>query len=226
MQNYTVLDCPKTILLTSDLRFYLPFMILISLIVIFNMFVIITFARFSILRQSNNNLLVLSLSVADFTVGLTGICGGVTLLTTGIMELTIQQSNWILIALCTGIFLSCLTLILMTLDRLLAVKKPLRYNQIMSKRSLLILLSVTWVVPLLLCIINIVIMYAMPESANTFSYACMIVFIWIGATVLCSSNILLFRISARAASQVKPNINGHVSYNISPTTVRKSRTTQ
>ena len=201
--------CQDQIVLSEDVEIYISCIIVLSIfIIIMNSLVIITFVRFEGLRQNNNNLLVLSLSVADFYVGLAGNCLSIFFLSTKKKSISVlQDTGYIFIPLSTGTFISCLTLILMTLDRLLAVTKPLHYHRIMPKNLFLSLLSLTWFVPCLLAIINIILKYIKPSKTNVFSFACIISFYWTGTILLSISNIVLFRVSTRAASQVKPNIH-------------------
>ena len=117
---------------------------------------IILFIRFrQKLLTTNNTKLLLSMAVADFFVGATG-------LTTGVLFLTKQPMNIYkllgTLPLFSCMYTSIISLGVMTLDRLISIKCALRYHSLMSSRLIHRVIALSWIVPLTLTL-SCIIMY-------------------------------------------------------------------
>jgi len=91
------------------------------------------------------NWFVLSLAVADFAVGLTCfptifICG----------KLVLCESNWGYDIAVLAIYSSVTNLVAMTVDRYIAIIKPLRYVRWMTSRRAASLVALSWSIPVAL----------------------------------------------------------------------------
>lgn len=106
-----------------------------------NLLVIIVFFKFESLK-SVKNYYVISLATADLLVGLIGIPCAITV-SVGLpanFQACIFMSS-LLLLLCTS---SILSLVAVTIDRLVAILHPLHYQTNMTHRSALLIIGVCW----------------------------------------------------------------------------------
>ena len=135
-----------------------------SLSFIINSAVIVTFLKFrrKLLYCRQNNKLLFSLSTADWCVSINGTVTGFLLLTN--QELMIYKLFGTL-PLFGSMFVSIFSLGVMTTDRLIAVKYPLRYGSLMTSKRILRLIILSWIIPCVIIAIQVVILFK--TSSNT-----------------------------------------------------------
>ena len=130
------------------------------------------------------------MAIGDLLVGVTGTITGVLLKT--------KQNKHIhrpfgTIPLFGSMFVSILSLGFMTLDRLIAVKYSLSYHRIMTKRRAMILIAVSWFIPILLTVIEGIIFIQTPiKTELKVRSAILGVFFTFGSITLCASNGMLY----------------------------------
>ena len=105
--------------------------------------------RESRLLAENHNKLLLSLTLADLFVSFSGILSGVLLLTK--QDILIYKIFGT-IPLFGSMFISIFSLTLLTMDRLLAVKRPLQYDSLMNHKTMLTLVFSCWIIPIFITI--------------------------------------------------------------------------
>ena len=111
--------------------------------------------------NSTANWLVLSLAVADFFVGATFFPYQRACKSEPCYRRYIQ---W----LCVDVFLcaSVTNLCLMTVDRYIAIVKPLKYLNVMSKRRTLLAISAAWCIPIVTALLPLSWTYSATSPAN------------------------------------------------------------
>lgn len=110
-----------------------------------NLLVIIVICRLKKRRSSRNYVFILNLAAADLLVGVMCIGDALDDATDALFDTDLV---FCLIRICMGItpcIGSILTLLLVSLDKYLAVKLPLRYPYLMSKKHVILSLVVLWV---------------------------------------------------------------------------------
>nr|AXM42354.1 A1 [Hirudo verbana] len=111
--------------------------------IFFNVVIIYLYIKNAYIRKSATNMYIISLAVADFLVGLIGIPAAI-LTSIGLPEnfSLCLISTSILLQICTT---SIFNLVAVTLDRYLAILRPLRYQTLMNKRKVRIIISLCWI---------------------------------------------------------------------------------
>ena len=166
------------------------------LVVIFNFFLIWMFIRFRAnLLTTTNNLLLFSMSVADFCVGVTGIVGATLflLLVDGKTTGTVWKLCGIL-PFFGSFFVSVISLIIMTTDRLISVKLALRYTSIMTKDRAKLLIIATWLtVAIIICNQQMLFLFVSPWVELRTRCFLLGVLFFAGSTGLGASNAILYK---------------------------------
>ena len=147
-------ECTSFIVISGSSVYYIPVGILCAFAIGINLLTILTFIRFRRLCQNNNNLLILSLSVADLLVPIVTVIVGV-ILAQKIGEQISTYTSYLISPLCVAILISGLTLIIMTLDRLVAVQKPLKYHSLISRERVVKGIILVWMIPISLGVTSI-----------------------------------------------------------------------
>ncbi|XP_026557396.1 glucose-dependent insulinotropic receptor-like [Pseudonaja textilis] len=114
-----------------------------------NLLVIIVVCRLKKKRSSGNYVFILNLAAADLLVGVMCIGDALDDATDALFDTNLV---FCLIRICMGItpcIGSILTLLLVSLDKYLAVKLPLHYPSLMSKKRVILSLVVLWVISFL-----------------------------------------------------------------------------
>ena len=155
-ESYENATCPTSFseLTWSDPRSIVIFMILcliIVLVILGNTLVIVAICTNSKLRTVTNYLVV-SLAVADLTLGIVVLPFSATLEVFGLWVFGRQMcSIWLAtdVWMCTA---SILNLCAISLDRYIAVTKPMRYSSIITSRKGKLLIAGVWLVSFLICL--------------------------------------------------------------------------
>ena len=119
-----------------------------------NLLVILAVYRFRRLRIMTNYFVV-SLALADMLVALLAMTFNATVSTTGRWELgTVMCDIWNSsdVYFCT---VSILHLCAISVDRYLAIVRPLDYPRLMTSRTVTLMLALTWVMPVLISFVPI-----------------------------------------------------------------------
>ena len=110
-----------------------------------NLVIFVTFIRFRrVLLTSADYKLFCSMTFADMLVGLHAVLYG-ELLRTGQQQIIYKTSA--ILPMFTSMFASITSLICITVNRLIAVKKPLRYRAIVTSEKLFAAFVLIWTVP-------------------------------------------------------------------------------
>ena len=150
----------------QTLVYHLSLIILNSISFILNLLILVIFIHYrkqffptqSLLRRlratRNHNKCLFSMVAADILVGFFGILTGVLL--------KYVQSSLIyklcgLIPLYGSMFVSTFSLILLTMDRLFAIKYPFSYDKLMSNLRITVFIALCWIVPILTTISQMII---------------------------------------------------------------------
>lgn len=147
-------------LANTDLVYWIIMGVIGLLIVFGNSLVVWLVLTRSRLRVAGN-IFIVSLSLADMGVGLTVIpssyiCTFITDCNTFIAEIFID------FFLCASIG----NLITLTLDRYIAVVSPLRYSSFMTSRTVIVIVSLGWLVPSLMQILPLVVIHDLTQEAR------------------------------------------------------------
>ena len=144
------------------------------------------------LLRSTHNRILCSMALGDCLVGVFGVNLGVLLL------LNKERTYYKLlgnIPIFSSIFVSILSLILLTMDRLLAMKKPHFYTSFRYRKIVFKTIVMTWIIPGLIYLQQTVLLIKDTDRNNTelkirsFLFTA---FFMVGAMVLVWSNSLLF----------------------------------
>ena len=148
--------------------FHWSLIVLNSLSFLFNFLIVIIIARHRkqffprsngsrICRGINHNKFLFSLAVSDLLVGLFGVATGIMLKT---RQEVIVYKLLGLIPLFGTMLVSVLSVILLTTDRLLAIKYPFKYDSIITDSRVFKVLSLTWIFTIIATISQIIIYLA------------------------------------------------------------------
>ena len=145
----------------------------------------------------NNNKIILSMTVADDLVGFFCIIFAGALIT--------KQSQTVykligVIPLFGSMFISIFSITVMTLDRLIAIKIPLRHKNILTSKRVVRLILLCWLVPAFVTIQEICVYFAFSSKVELRVRGYILfVFFSIGSTLLTISNIYLYKTIERHA---------------------------
>ena len=183
--------------------FYSLLLVNISGLII-NFLAVFMFLRFRCeLLSSNNNKLLFSMAFADLLVCIFGIAGAFLIPsnTTG----NVSFKRWKLAGLLPlfgSCFISILALVLMSLDRLIAVVYALRYHLIMTDLRINVLISLTWIISILILIIQgVTFLFISPELELEVRSYLLAIFFVAGAIALSIVNVRLYLVIHRKRRQ-------------------------
>jgi len=193
--------CASSLRSSGKISYFIPAILLCLATIITNLLIIITFAWFRNLRKNINNLLILSLSVADLLVPVVmGTIGMVLLVNTGKEYST--NTSYLISPSSVVILISGLTLITMTLDRLVAVQKPLKYSSLVSRATAIKAIALVWLLPTSVGVLSVVLGETFISMVFLYvSFSTIIISIMF---TLIISNAVLFHKSMLAIKKVNP----------------------
>lgn len=173
-------------------------------IVLFNGIVWFLFLHCRRLRQTSNYFLM-SLSAAHISIGFLAV--PLYVMTQLSEQLCIVSTSIFYYVLSTCI----LNMYLVTYERYLAILRPLEYNTRMRKRDVLILISMAWIFPLFLTIVDILFRTVRTIRPFTAGYVVYhwfqsIVFLVI-AVILTAANFVMFRAAKRQQRSIQATQN-------------------
>ena len=178
-----------------------------------NFLVIIMFVRFRhCLLSKNHNLILFSLAIADFAVGIGGILGGQLcyFLSEGKIKLVVYKLGSS-IPYFGSFFISILSLAIMTGDRLISVKFPLRHLVIVTREKVIGLIAGAWLLVVLLIVNQGVIFFVFGDKGWTEirSRALLLcIFFSIALVILSISNAYLFiKVRGMRSNRVVPSVH-------------------
>ena len=206
----------------GDLSYYLTFTLINTTAAIINFIVLVIFYHFRDgLLNTNSNRLLLSMTVADFLVGVLGAITGILLLTKQ-PDIIWRLSG--MIPLYGGMFTSIIMLGLLTADRFIACKWPLRYHELMTTKRTLVLIRLAWVIPILITTIQAVILICTTDKIELQVRSIFLTVVFTAGVIsLTTSNWILYRIVKLQRLKLRPTI--HVPSGNDgkrPTTIMKS----
>ena len=142
------------------------------------------------LLRHNNNKILLSMTLADSLVGIFCILLAATLMTN---QKQVVYKMVGVIPLFGSMFTSIFSIGIMTLDRLIAIKLPLRHKSLLSGKRIVKLLCLTWILPGLVTVQEIVVYlhYSWMVELKIRGYI-LFGFFAVGATFLFTSNVYLY----------------------------------
>ena len=163
-----------------------------GLSIIMNTLTIVLFVKFSRkLLTTNNNKILLSLATGDLLVGINGMITPILLITN--QKILIYKISGIL-PLFGSMFVSICSLGIMTIDRLVSVKYPLRYHSIMTQWRIKLLIALTWIVPGTLTLIEVLVLLYSTFNTELKVRSCfMFIFLITASLALISSNFVIHR---------------------------------
>ena len=153
----------------ETLIYHLSLVALNSVTFVFNLLIITIFVRYwrrffpkgGLIRrlraERNHNKYLLSMVFADLLVGVFGTSTGVML---KLVQTKLIYKLCGLIPLYSCMFVSVFSLILLTIDRLLAVKHPLYYDSLMSNSCVTKSIALCWIIPILTTVSQMIIYVA------------------------------------------------------------------
>ena len=135
---------------SQSLLFYWSLIILDILTFLLNGVTCIMFVRFRRrLLASTHNMILFSMALADTLVGIFGTSLGALLL---LKQSSLYYKIFGNIPMFSSLFISVLSLALLTLDRLIALKRPFQYSSPKYRRLITRLLIFFWVVPIIISV--------------------------------------------------------------------------
>lgn len=123
---------------------YIAVEIIIAIFAIFfNIAIIYLYIKNAYIRKSATNMYIISLATADFLVGLVGIPAAIltSIGLPGNFSLCLISTS-ILLQICTT---SIFNLVAVTIDRYMAILRPLRYQTLMSKKKVKVIIALCWI---------------------------------------------------------------------------------
>ncbi len=155
-----------------------------------NLIVLVTFVRFKqkILARKNRRILF-SMALADFFIGLFTFSLGICIATRPKWRVYRLVAN---IPLFGSMFVSILSMAMLTADRLVAVKVPLRYASVVTSKRLEILITASWVLPIILTIQQYLILGLWYRYELKVRGLLLLVFIAAGSVFLAIANSYLY----------------------------------
>ena len=140
----------------------------------------------------NNNKILFSMTLADSFVGIFCILLASSLIT---RQPQVVYKMVGVLPLFGSMFTSILSLGIMTLDRLVAIKSPLRHKSIMYPKRVLLLILLSWVIPGLITIQEVLVYlkYSWQKELKIRGYFLFIVFMT-GSIFLMMSNFYLYKV--------------------------------
>lgn len=174
----------------QQLSFYWSLLILDVFTFVFNLTTSIMFIKFRRrLLVSTHNRILFSLSLADTLVGIFGFSLGALLYFKQPSSIYKLAGN---IPMFSSLFGSVLALVLLTIDRLVAVKKPFMYSSRSYRRLITRLIIVTWIVPALVTINQALIFIYLSSKKELIARSVLFaVFFILAAAVLIVFNLFL-----------------------------------
>ena len=174
----------------QSLAFYWSLIAVDALTILLNSLILIMFVYFrKKLLASNHNRILFSMALGDTFVGVFGNNLGVTLL---LKKKAIYYKLLGNIPLFSSIFVSVLSLILLTADRLVAMKRPYLYISSFYKKIVFRLILLTWIFPAIIIIQQSVIYVEIRGKELTVRSYFFTVFFIIGVVALIGLNAVLF----------------------------------
>ena len=201
---------------------------------ILNLLVTILFLRYrGTLLESNNNMFLFSMTLADLLVGVFGILNQILMYLFLVSEEVESMDIWKLFGVlpffCSA-FMSIFSIGVMTADRLISVQNALHYNTVMTYLRTKVLIVLTWVTTAIIIIIQgTTYLSISPETELITRYYILAAFVLIGGTFLVISNTKLYlivslklrRISPVNSVKTRSQNNSELNQNV-PTTVMNS----
>lgn len=140
----------------------------------------------------NNNKILFSMTLADSLVGIFCILLASSLIT---KQSQVVYKMFGVLPLFGSMFASILSLGTMTLDRLVAIKAPLRHKSIMLPKRVLLLILLSWLLPGLITIQDVLVylQYSWQKELKIRGYFLFIVFMT-GSIFLMSANFHLYTV--------------------------------
>ena len=144
------------------------------------------------LRATNHNKFLLSMVVADALVGLFGTLTGILLKFSSDKKLIFKLCG--LIPVYGSMFVSILSLVLLTIDRVIAIRYPFKYDSLMTNFRVTCSIALSWIIPFL-GTVSLVIIYVTKglnielKVRNTF----ITFYSLTGFTVLVLANLVLIK---------------------------------
>ena len=200
---------------SQELAFACTLIIVNSFGFIFNLLIIYMFVCFKQkILTSDKNLLLLSMSIADFLVGISGIGGGITFLfmKKGSTTVIVYKIGGIL-PLFGSLFMSILCLGIMTTDRLVSVTHPIRHRLITTRKRIKIAICMCWLTVTALMAIQGILFFFVSAWMELQVRSLLLGIFFIGGSIVLSvSNTALYRSVQRlnaknrvATSKVQPS---------------------
>ena len=156
-----------------------------------NLSIVVMFLRFhKKLLSVNNNIFLFSMAIADFLVGTFGIVGSILmyLCENGSVNLKIIQLCGFF-PLFGSFFMSILALIILTLNRLIALVYSLRYHSIMTNFRVKLVICLTWITVAIILLIQGAIFFGISWKIEVKIRAYQLAaFFILGTIILCTAN--------------------------------------
>ena len=160
-----------------------------------NTLILLMFWRFRRrLFLNTNNILLCSMSVADFCVGITGNLVGILFYLQKI-NLTTKTFYKLcgILPFFGSFFMSILSLGIMTADRLISVKTPLRYSTVMTERKIKLLILTAWITVILILLTQATLYLSVSPLLEIRVRAFLLVILFLtGGIILTVSNASLY----------------------------------
>lgn len=193
---------------------------------VINLLTVVVFVRFrKKLLESNHNRILCSMAVADALVGCFSTSLGALLLTKSPVIAYKLAGN---IPLFSSMFVSVMSLTLLTSDRLMAVKKPFIFGSTSYRRGILKCLVVIWVVPGLIIIEQSMVFFFTSKDTELMVRSVFVaVFFTCGAALLIVVNGMLFigirEYISRIKDREKKSVYGETSFSVKQNSVDISK---
>lgn len=199
----------------QSLAFYWSLIILDALTFLLNFLTCIMFVRFrKRLLASTHNRILFSMALADALVGIFGTSLGVLLL---LKQTSLYYKIAGNIPMFSSLFISVLSLVLLTVDRLVAVKVPFKYTSAGYRRLINKLLIASWIIPAIITIQqSLIFVYDSSKQELVVRSILFSVFFVIGTFALIISNSTLIFGIRRYFSKVDTRLHSRPSASAPP----------